>query len=74
MTITSAWCSVQQATVSRIMTFEGDVSTVICPEFDSVTRICRLKKAASLAGPLSQLIARVSEGTLADPAPRCNLA
>ena len=25
-------------------------------------------------GPLSQLITRVSEGTLADPAPRCNLA
>ena len=74
MTITSTWCSVQQATVSRIMTFEGDVSTVICPEFDPVTKACRLKKAASLGGPLSQLIARVSEGTLADAAPRCNLA
>ena len=74
MTITSAWCSVQQATVSRMMTFEGDVSTVICPEFDPVTRTCRLKKAASLGGPLSQLITRVSEGTLADLAPRCHLA
>ena len=74
MTFTSTWCSVQQATVSRMMTFEGDVSTVICHEFDPVTRACRLKKAASLEGPLSQLIARVSEGTLADPAPRCHLA
>ena len=74
MTITSAWCSVQQATVSRMMTFEGDVSTVICPEFDRATKACRLKKAASLGGPLSQLIARVSEGTLAESAPRCHLA
>ena len=74
MTITSAWCSVQQAIVSRMMTFEGDVSTVICHEFDPVTRTCRLKTAASLGGPLSQLIERVSERTLADPAPRCHLA
>ena len=74
MTITSVWCSVRQATVSRRMTFEGDVSTVICPEFDPATRTCRLKKAANPEGPLSQLIARVSEGTLADSAPRCNLA
>jgi hypothetical protein len=74
MTITSTWCSVLQATVSRRMTFEGDVSTVICPEFDAVSRTCRLKKAVCLGGPLSQLIERVSEGTLSDPAPRCNLA
>ena len=38
MTITSTWCSVQHAMVSRILTLEGDVSTVICPEFDPVTR------------------------------------
>jgi hypothetical protein len=74
VTISSVWCSVQQATVSRMMTFEGEVSTVICPEFDPLTKTCRLKKAASLGGPLSKLMARVSEGSLAETAPRCNLA
>jgi hypothetical protein len=74
MTIASAWCSVLQATVSRMTTLEGEVSTVICPEFEPVTKTCRLKKAAGLGGPLSQLLERVSEETLANPAPRCHLA
>jgi hypothetical protein len=74
MAITSAWCSVLQANVSRLTTLEGEVSTVICPEFEAVTRTCRLKKAAGLGGPLSQLLERVSEEALSSPAPRCNLA
>ena len=74
MAITSAWCSVLQANVSRLTTLEGEVSTVICPEFEAVTRTCRLKKAAVLGGPLSQLLERVSEEALANPTSRCNLA
>ena len=74
MAITSAWCSVLQTNVSRLTTLEGEVSTVICPEFEPVTRTCRLKKAAGLGGPLSQLLERVSEEALSSPAPRCNLA
>ena len=74
MTITSSWCSVLQATVSRMRTLDGEVSTVICPEFEPVTKTCRLKKAAGLGGPLSKLLERVSEETLATPSPRCNLA
>ena len=74
MAITSAWCSVLQTSVARLTTLEGEVSTVICPEFEPVTRTCRLKKAAVLGGPLSQLLERVSEEALSSPAPRCNLA
>jgi hypothetical protein len=56
------------------MTLEGAVSSVICPEFEPVTKTCRLKKATGFGGPLSQLLERVSVETLASPAPGCNLA
>jgi hypothetical protein len=74
MAITSAWCSVLQATVTRVTTLEGEVTTVICPEFEPLMKTCRLKKMAGLGGPLSQLLERVSEETLANPAPRCHVA
>jgi hypothetical protein len=74
MAITSAWCSVLQASIPRLTTLEGEVSTVVCPEFEPVTRTCRLKKAVGRGGPLSQLLERVSEQALRSPAPRCNLA
>lgn len=73
MAITSAWCSVLQTSVWRLTTLEGEVSTVICPGFEPVTRSCRPKKAAGLGGPLSRLLERVSEEALSSPTPRCNL-
>jgi hypothetical protein len=74
MAITTKWCSVLQATVTKVTTFEGEVTTLICPEFEPVTKSCRLKKMTALSGPLSQLLERVSEETLTNVAPRCHMA
>jgi hypothetical protein len=74
MEITSAWCSVLQARVPRVTTLEGEVTKVICPEFDSSSKTCRVKKAAGQGGPLSQLLDCVTEQSLAHPDSRCNLA
>jgi hypothetical protein len=56
MAIITGWCPVLQENVTRITTFEGEVTTVVCPEFEPHTKGCRLKKAAGLGGPLSQLL------------------
>jgi hypothetical protein len=74
MAIESAWCSVLRAPVTKVTTLEGEVTAVICPEFESTMKTCRLKKATGLGGPLAQLLERASEDTLSDPTPRCSLA
>jgi hypothetical protein len=74
MAIESVWCSVLREPVTRVTTLEGEVTAVICPEFESAMKTCRLKKAAGLGGPLARLLERASEDTLSDPAPRCSLA
>jgi hypothetical protein len=74
MGIDTTWCSVLHARITRVTTFEGEATTVICPEFEPMTKTCRLKKAAGLGGPLTQLLERVTDETLSDPAPRCSFA
>jgi hypothetical protein len=74
MPITTTWCSVLKANVTKVTTLEGEVTTLNCREFEPVTKTCRLRKMTRLQGPLSQLLERVSEGTLADPAARCDVA
>jgi hypothetical protein len=74
MAITTTWCPVLQANVTMVATFEDEVTILICPEFEPLTKTCRLKKMTGLCGPLSQLLERVLEGTLANPAPRCQMA
>jgi hypothetical protein len=74
MAIESVWCSVLKANVTKVISFEGEVSAVICPEFESAMKTCRLKRATAQYGPLSQLLDRVSEETLTEPSPHCNLA
>lgn len=74
MAIDTAWCSVLHATITRVTTLEGEVFNIICPEFDAPSKTCRLRKAAGLGGPLSQLLERVSEESLSHPEPRCHLA
>jgi hypothetical protein len=74
MEINSAWCPVLRARVARLTTFEGEVTKVICPEFDASSKTCRVKKAARQGGPLSQLLDSVAEQSLAHPDTRCNLA
>jgi hypothetical protein len=67
------WCSVLKANVTKVIGFD-EVSAVICPEFEPAMKTCRLKKATVQYGPLSQLLDRVSEETLTEPSPHCNLA
>ena len=71
MAINAVWCPVLQGYVTCVTDFEGVVSTVICHEYESVTRTCRMKQSAHKAGPLSQFLARVSGNALADRSVRC---
>ena len=52
---------------------EGTVTQIVCAQYDSVTGVCRLKHDALAGGPLSQLLERVAEGTLASHGMRCEL-
>lgn len=73
MAITSVHCSVLQGNVTRVTDLEGNVTQVICPEYEEPTGICRLKQGATEGGPLSQLLERVSEDTLATRGAQCDL-
>jgi hypothetical protein len=74
MTINSAWCPVVHARVTTMTTLEGEVTNVICPEFDRPSKSCRVKKTGTLGGPLSQLLERVADESLGEPDARCDLA
>lgn len=63
MTIQSIRCPVSGVHVTRVTDFEGGVTQVICPDYDT-TGTCRLAKKAYEGGPLSQLIERMAESTL----------
>jgi hypothetical protein len=67
-------CPVLRADVTRITDFEGQLTTIICSEYDRPTRSCRLKKNALNGGPLSQLLERVEENTLGSRGIRCDLS
>lgn len=73
MPITSVRCPVLQANVTRITDLEGEVTRVICPEYEDPTGICRIKQGARTGGPLSQFLERVSEETLDRRTTRCDL-
>jgi hypothetical protein len=74
MAITTAHCHVLQGTVTRVTDLEGEVTRIICPEYDDRTGLCRLKQRALDGGPLSQFLERVSEDTLATATASCDLA
>mgnify|MGYP001174246985 CR=1 FL=1 len=73
MPTTQVHCHVLQGTVARVTDLEGRVMQLICSEFDAVTGTCRLKCGALDAGPLGQLLARLSEDALAERGTRCIL-
>jgi hypothetical protein len=56
-----------------VTNLEDEVVTIICPEYEQATGICRLKKAALAGGPLSQLLERLSEDMLGTRTTRCDL-
>jgi hypothetical protein len=73
MAISSIRCPVLGARVTKVTDLEGTVTRVICPEYDASSRRCRLTMSIGEGGPLSQLLERVSENTLATRSTRCVL-
>ncbi len=73
MAIDQVRCPVTGAIVSRVLDFEGETTKIICPEYDEPTGMCRLKESVSKGGMLSQLLERVSEGSLNTRNTRCVL-
>lgn len=73
MGIMTIRCPVLGADVARVTDLEGSVVRIICAEYDEVTGTCRLKRGAIDRGPLTQLIERVSEHTLASRGTQCAL-
>ena len=74
MAIVQVRCPVSGADVPRLVDLEDRTIRIICAEYDEATRICRLKKRAHEGGPLSQLLERVTESTLATKNLRCELS
>jgi hypothetical protein len=71
MAIQSAWCPVCKNTIMKVTSLEGEITAVICPEFESATKTCRMRKATAFGGPLAQLLERVSEDTLSHRGEQC---
>ncbi|MGE3512540.1 MAG: hypothetical protein AB7N65_27060 [Vicinamibacterales bacterium] len=73
MALTQVHCHVLQASVVRETDLEGRVTRLICPELDAQTGSCRLRRGALDAGPLGQLLERITEDTLAERGTQCVL-
>lgn len=74
MPIAPMHCPVSHADVVRVTDFEGATLRIVCTDYDETTGACRLKAHAAAAGPLSRLLERTEEGTLASHGIRCDLA
>jgi len=74
MPIISTHCPVSRSDVMRVTDLEGVTIRVLCGDYDDSTCACRLKVRAGEGGPLSRLIERAHEGTLAAHGVRCDLA
>jgi hypothetical protein len=73
MAITSVHCNVLGANVTCVTDLEGTVTQIVCAQYDPATGLCRVKHDALGGGPLSQLLERVAESTLASHGVRCEL-
>jgi hypothetical protein len=71
--LVSVHCRVLGTHVSLVTDFEGQVLTIICPEYESATRGCRIKRLSSGGGPLSALLERVAEGAPAARSTTCDV-
>lgn len=72
MAIASVHCPVFGSHVTRVTDLEGQTTKLICPELEP-SGLCQLKRQSQQGGPLSQLLERVSEGTLETRDLRCVL-
>ena len=73
MPMTSVHCAILGATVTRITDFEGNVTRLICPEYDETANVCRIRQETASGGPLSQLLERASDAALDRRGPQCPL-
>jgi hypothetical protein len=71
MSLETIWCPVTGGRVSRLTNLEGEVTGVICQEYEAATGACRRRAGVLKGGPLAQLLERVSEETLADATMQC---
>lgn len=74
MPIAPIYCPVSHADVVRVTDFEGATVRIVCSDYDETNQECRLKSRAAAAGPLTRLLERTHEGTLASHGTRCDLA
>jgi hypothetical protein len=70
---TSVHCHVLGARVSLVTNFEGEITTIICPEFESATGGCRIRRLATEGGPLSEFLERVAEDGPPIRTTRCDI-
>lgn len=73
MAITSIRCPVLGAQIARVTDLEGNVTGIICPEYDESTGTCRMKQSVLGSGPLAQLVERMSEDGLGTRGTLCDL-
>jgi hypothetical protein len=73
MSVSLVRCQVLGADVTRVTDLEGAVTHLMCPEYQQSTGSCRLMTKARGGGPLSQLLERVTEGTLDQHGTQCHL-
>ena len=71
MALESVWCAVGQRHVLRTIDLEGAVTSVICPDYDPATGVCRHRAETRNNGPLARLLERVSDKTLDDATAQC---
>lgn len=57
-------CPVLGGQVTRVTDFKGNVTRIVCEEYEEPAGTCRLRKTVLQGGPLAQLLERVSEETL----------
>jgi hypothetical protein len=72
MGMRSIYCPVLGAHVTQVTDLEGNVTRVICVEYET-DATCRLKRRALEAGPLGQLVERVTEETLTSRGTLCEM-
>jgi len=73
MAIRSVRCPVLGAHITHVTDLEGNVTQIICAEYDVANGSCRLKKSALEGGPLAQLLERMAEESLDTRSTRCIL-
>jgi hypothetical protein len=73
MGMRSIYCPVLGAHVTQVTDLEGNVTRVICVEYETPDATCRLKRRTLEGGPLGQLLERVAKETLTSRGTLCEM-